>query len=93
MSVSRLVAFSNLTHPTLVVGDCNIPHPLPDPLRSHSFEVLAVSFPYLSRCSQLGYGLLNQPGVYTQFPVGGLGRPSVLDLAFASPALLPFYQS
>ena len=93
MSVSPLVAFPASSHPTLVVGDFNIHHPLPDPLRSHSSEELAVSFPYLSRSSELGYGLLNLPGVYTRFPLGGLGCPSVLDLSFAYPALLPFFRS
>ena len=93
MSVSPLVAFPASSYPTLVVGDFNIHHPLPDPLRSHSSEELAVSFPYLSKSSELGYGLLNMPGVYTRFPLGGHGRPSVLDLSFASPALLPFFRS
>ena len=93
MTVSPLVAFPETLFPTLVVGDFNIHHPLPDPLRSHSAEELATSFPYFSRSSELGFGLLNQPGVYTRFPLGGSGRPSVLDLSFASPLLLPFCQT
>ena len=93
MTVSPLVAFPETSFPTLVVGDFNIHHPLPDPLRSHSAEELATSFPYFSRSSELGFGLLNLPGVYTRFPLGGSGRPSVLDLAFASPLLLPFCQT
>ena len=93
MTVSPLVAFPEPSCPTLVVGDFNIHHPLPDPLRSHSAEELATSFPYFSRSSELGFGLLNQPGVYTRFPLGGTGRPLVLDLSFASPLLLPFCQT
>ena len=93
MTVSPLVAFPDLSHPTLVVGDFNIHHPLPDPLRSHSAEELATSFPYFSRMAELGFGLLNQPGVYTRFPLGCPGHPSVLDLSFASPSLLPFCQA
>ena len=93
MTVSSLIAFSDLSHPTLVIGDFNIHYPLPDPLRSHSANELATSFPYFSRMSELGYGLLNQPGVYTRFSLGGAGRPSVLDLSFASPSLLPFCQA
>ena len=85
--------FPETSYPTLVVGDFNIHHPLPDPLRSHSAEELATSFPYFSRASELGFGLLNQPSVYTRFPLGGSGRPSVLDLSFASPSLLPFCQT
>ena len=93
MAVSPLVAFPEPSYPTLVVEDFNIHHPLPDPLRSHSAEEHATPFPYFSRSSELGFGLLNQPGVYTRFPLGGSGRPSVLDLSFASPSLLPFCQS
>ena len=90
MTVSPLIAFPDLSHPTLVVGDFNIHHPLPDSLRSHCAEELATSSPYFSRMAELGFGLLNQPGVYTRFSLGGAGRPSVLDLSFASPLLLPF---
>ena len=93
MTVSPLVAFPETSFPTLVVGDFNIHHPLPDPLCSHSAEELVTSFPYFSRSSELGFGLLNQPGVYTCFPLGGSGRPSVLDLSFASSLLLPFCQT
>ena len=93
MTVSPLVAFPDLSHPTLVVGDFNIHHPLPDPLRSHSAEELATSFPYFSRMAELGFGLLSQPGVYTRFALGCPGLPSVLDLSFASPSLLPFCQA
>ena len=74
MTVSPLVAFPETSFPTLVVGDFNIHHPLPDPLRSDSAEELATSFPYFSRFSELGFGLLNQSGVYTRFPLAGSGR-------------------
>ena len=93
MTVSPLVAFPEPCYPTLVVGDFNIHHPLPDPLPFHSADELATSFPYFSWFSELGFGLLNQPGVYTCFPFGGSGRPSVLDLSFASPSLLRFCQT
>ena len=84
MTVSPLVVFPKSSYPTLVVRDFNMHHPWPDPLRYHSAEELATSFPYFSRSSELGFGLLNQPGVYTCFPLSGSGRPSVLDLSFAS---------
>ena len=93
MTVSPLVAFPEPSFPTLVVLDFNIHHPLPDPLHSHSADELATSFPYFSRSSELGFSLLNQPGVYTRFPLGGPGCPSVLDLFFTSPSLLPFCQT
>ena len=93
MTVSPLVAFPETSFPTMVMGDFNIHHPLPDLLRSHSVEELAISFPYFSRSAELGFGLLSQPGVYTRFPLGGSCRPSVLDLSFPSPLLLPFCQT
>ena len=93
MTVSPLIAFPDLSHPTLLVGDFNIHHPLPDPLRYHSAEEPATSFSYFSRMAEVGLGLLNQPGVYTRFPLGGASCPSVLDLSFASPSLLPFCQT
>ena len=93
MTVSPLIAFPVSSFPTLVVGDFNIHHPLPNPLRPHSAKELATCFPYFSRSSELGFGLLKQPGGYTRFPLGGSGRPSVLDLSFASHSLLPFCQA
>lgn len=84
MLVSPLVAFPDSPHPTLVVGDFNIHHHLPDPLRSHSSEELVFSFTYLSRSLELGYGLLNLPGVYSRFPLAALSPPSVLDFSFVT---------
>ena len=92
MTRSPLVTFPETSYPTLVVGDFNIHHPLLYPLPPHSAEEPATSFPYVSRSSELGSGLINQPGVYTRFPLCGPGRPPVLDLCFGSPSLLPFCQ-
>ena len=91
MTGSPLTTFPKPSHLTLVVRDCNIHYPLPDPLRSHSAEELTTSL-YFSGMAELGFGLLNQPEVYTRFRLGGAGHPSVLDLSFASPWLLPFCQ-
>ena len=90
MTVSPVVSFSEVDFPLLVVGDVNIHHPLADPLRAHSSEELALSFPYFSTASELGFALVNLLGVFTRFPLGGTSRPSVIDLAFASPRLAPF---
>ena len=49
-----------------------------------------MSFPFFSRASELGFELLNLPGVFTRFPLGGSSRLSVIDLAFASPRLAPY---
>ena len=90
MTVSPVVSFPEVDFPLLVVGDFNIHHPLSDPLRAHSSEELALSLPYFSRASELGFELLNVPGVFTRFPLRGSSRPSVIDLSFASPRLAPF---
>ena len=90
MTISPIVSLPEVDFPLLVVGDFNIHHPLSDPLRAHSSEELAMSFPYFSKVSELGFELLNLPVVFTRFPLGGSARPSVIDLAFASPKLAPF---
>ena len=91
-TVSPVLALPSFTSPTLVVGDFNIHHPSADPARTHSSSELKASFPYFSRAAELGYSLLNTPGVYTRFPLQGSSRPSVVDLAFASSTLMPFFQ-
>ena len=78
MTLSPLVAFPETSFPTLVVRDFNIHHPLPDPLHSHSAEELATSFPYFSRSSELGFGLLNLPGVSIRFPLGSSSSPFLI---------------
>ena len=90
LAVSPVVSFPEEHFPLLVVGDFNIHHPLSDPLQAHSSGELALSFPFFSRASELGFELLNLPGVFTRFPLGGSSRPSVIDLAFASPRLSPY---
>ena len=75
------------------MGDFNIHHPLSDTLRIHSQAELHASFPYFSRAADLGYALLNTSGVYTRFPLSNVGRPSVIDLAFASPALAAYFRA
>ena len=90
MTVSPVVSLPDVDFPLLMVGHFNIHHPLSDPLRVHSCEKLALSFPYFSMASELSFGVLNLPGVFTRFPLGGASRLSVIDLAFASPRLAPF---
>jgi len=62
------LSFPDDGFPLLVVGDFNIHHPLPDLLRSYSRRDLAASFPYFSRAADLGFELLNLPGVFSRFP-------------------------
>ena len=75
---------------TLVAGDFNLHHYTTDPTRAISRKEYLASDPFFSAAEQRGFSLLNTPGVYTRFPLSGIGRPSVLDLAFASASLSPF---
>jgi len=90
-TIAPTLALPFSSFPTLVVGDFNIHHPSADPLRKHNSSELKASFPYFSRAAEYRYTLLNIPGVHTHFPLQGSSRSSVLDLAFASPALVPFF--
>lgn len=73
------------------MGDFNI-HPLTaEPLKSFKEDELATSVPYFDRAMDLGYSLLNTPGVYTRFSMSTVGRPEVIDLAFACPLLAPYF--
>ena len=92
MTVSPVVSFPVVDLPLLVVGDFNIDQPLSDPLRAHSSENLALSFPYFSRAYELGFEFLNLAGLFTRFPFGGTSRPMVIDLALVSPRLALFCQ-
>jgi len=77
--------------PTLTLGDLNIHHPTADPLRTFKEDEIATSFPYFDRATDLGFSLLNTPGVFTQFSMSLIGRPGVLDLAFPCPLLTPYF--
>ena len=91
-TVAPMLALPLSPFPTLVVGNFNIHHLSADPLRKHNSSELKASFPYFSRAAEYGYTLLNILGVHTRFPLQGSSRSSVLHLAFASPALVPFFQ-
>jgi len=85
--------FPNMGVPLFVVADLNIHNPLADPLRAFSSQEVSSSAPYFELAALGGFALLNSPGVYTKFPLSGKARPSVVDLAFANPLLLPFVKS
>jgi len=91
-TITPTLALPSSSFPTLVVGDFNIHHPSADALRKPNSSELKASFPYFARAAEYGYTLLNIPRVHTGFPLEGSCRSSVLDLAFASPALVPFFQ-
>ena len=92
-SVSPEVLFPDLGFPLLVLGDLNIHNPLSDPLRHFSHREISSSTPYFDKAAESGFALLNPPGEYTRFPLPGSARPSVIDLAFANPPLLPLIKS
>jgi len=92
-SVLPEVLFPDLGFPLLVVGDLNIHNPLSDALRHFSHREISSSTPYFEKAAESGFALLNPPGEYTRFPLVGKARPSVIDLAFANPSLLPLVKS
>jgi len=73
------------------LGDLNIHHPTSDPLRTFKEDEIATSSPYFDRATDLEFFLLNTPGVFTRFSMSRIGRPGVLDLAFACPLLAPYF--
>jgi len=76
--------------PLLVVGDLNIHNALADPLRSFLSQEVSSLTPDFKLAALGGFALLNSPGVYIKFPLSGKARPSVIDLGFDNPLLLPF---
>jgi len=92
-SVSPEDHFPDLGFPLLVLGDHNIHNALSDPLRHFSQREISSSTPYFEKPAESGFALLNPPGEYTRFPLVGNARPSVIDLAFANPPLLPLVKS
>ena len=89
-SVSPDIVFPRSATPTLTLSDLNIHHPTSDPLRVFKEEGIATSTPYFDRATELGFSLLNTPGVFTRFSMSLIGRPGIIDLAFACPLLAPY---
>jgi len=85
--------FSFCSYPHLVLGDCNLHHPLADHCRSLSEREFTISALYLDAAFDIPYHLLNTPWVYTRFPFDTISRPSVLDVVLANTALSPFVSS
>ena len=92
-SVQPEVLFPDLGFPLLVVWDLNIHNPLSDQLRHFSPREISSSTAYFEKAAESSFALINPPGEYTRFPLVGKARPSVIDLAFANPHLLPLVQS
>ena len=92
-SVLPEVLFPDLGFPLLVLGDLNIHNPLSDSLGHFSQQEISSSTAYFEKAAESGFTLFNPPGEYTRFPLLGKARPSVIDLAFANPPLLPLVKS
>jgi len=90
-SVPPDIIFPSSPFPILTLGDLNIHHPTADPLRTFKEDEIATSSPYFDRATDLGFTLLNTPGVFTRFSMSLIGRPCLLDLAFACPLLAPYF--
>ena len=90
-SVSPDLVFPWSATPTLTLGDLSIHHPTSDPLRRFKEDEIATSAPYFDRATELGFSLLNTPGVFTRFSMSLIGRPGVIDLAFACPLRAPYF--
>ena len=90
-SVPPDIIFPASPLPTLMLGDLNIHHLTADPLMVFQEDEIATSTPYFDRAMELGFTLLNVPGIFTRFSMSLIGRPGVLDLAFACPLLAPYF--
>jgi len=66
-------------------------HPMADTLRVFNEDEIATSTPYFDTATEMGFTLLNVPGVFTWFSMSLIGRPGVIDLAFACPLLPPYF--
>ena len=92
-SVAPETSFRGFEFPYLVAGDFNIHNTATDPSRLLSTKEESESAPYFSLATDLGFSLLNTPGIYTRFPFTGTHRPSVIDLAFTNPHIFPAFRS
>jgi len=90
-SVSPESSLLDLKHSYLVAGDFNILNAATNPSRLLSSKEESESVPYFDQASDLGFTLLNIPGVYSGFPFTGTHSPSTIDLAFANPHMFPIF--
>ena len=77
--------------PYLVAGDFTIHNTAADMSRLLSANEEEESASNLDRAWDLGFTLLNTPGIYTCFTFIGTHRPSAIDLAFANRHIFPAF--
>jgi len=92
-SVSPETALPVFDFPYLVAGYFNLHKVASDPSRLLSAKEEKESASYFNRATDLGYTLLNTPGIYTRSPFTGTHRPSTIDLAFANPEIFSAFGS
>ena len=92
-SVSPESSLLDLDYLYLVAGHFNIHNSATDPSRLLSSKEERESAPYFDLAADLGFTLLNTPGVYTRFPFTGIHRPSAIDLAFANSCIFSSFRS
>src|SRR5205807_1343893 len=74
-TLSPLDLFPSHPFPTITIGDFNLHHPLPNPLRELSSQDISVSAPYFDRATDLGFSLLNVPSIFSRFPFDSSNHP------------------
>jgi len=92
-SVSLETALPAFNFTYIVAGDLNLHNAASDPSRLLSPKEEKESAQYFNQATDLGYNLLNTPGIYTQFPFTGTHRPSTIDLAFANLEIFSTFRS
>jgi len=92
-SVSPESSLLDLDHPYLVAGDFNVHNEATDPSRLLSSKQGKQCAVYVDRATDLGFTLLNTPGVYTRFPFSDTHRPSTIDLAFTNLVMFSAFRS
>ena len=75
-SVPCDLIFASLPSPRLTLGHFNSHYPTTDPLRRLKEDELATSVPDFNKATELGFPLLNTPGVYTQSSMSLIGQAS-----------------
>ena len=90
-TVGPATALADLDIPYLVAGDFNIHNLASDPFRVLSATEENASAPYYNRAAEVGFTLLNTPGLYTLHRLPGEQRPSTIDLAFANLHMFPAF--
>jgi len=92
-SVSPEAALQDLEFSHLVAGDFNIHNTATDPSRPVFAKEESESAPYFSLATDLGFTLLNTPGIYTRFPFSEDPQTKCDIPGVGPPAHVPAFRS